>query len=145
MTRLRRNLRLPPNCSGLACEQASRKPNSQPGWAPANPQSPGLKMGTRFQAPRLFCAMPKQPAADSTCDYRRPDASRPPPSHDPAEIEPLDDVVAFQFVDRCGRDDDLAMDDDVAAIGDPDRLVEVLLRHQHGEADALVQFADLGD
>ncbi len=33
-------------------------------------------------------------------------------------------------------DHDLAMDDDVAAIGDPDRLIEVLLRHQHGQADA---------
>ena len=62
-----------------------------------------------------------------------------------AEIEPLDDVVAFQFVDRIGRDHDLAMDDDVAAIGDPDRLIEVLLRHQHRQAETLVELADLGD
>src|SRR5467141_1742230 len=66
-------------------------------------------------------------------------------SCDPAEIEPLDDVVASQFVDRTGRDDDLAMDDDVAAIGDPDRLIEVLLGHQHGQAEMPIELADLGD
>jgi hypothetical protein len=53
-------------------------------------------------------------------------------SCDPAEIEPLDDVVAFQFVDRIGRDDDFTMDDDVTAIRDPDRLIEVLFCHEHG-------------
>src|SRR3979409_1510541 len=66
-------------------------------------------------------------------------------SCDPAEIEPLDDVVASQFVDRTGRDDDLAMDDDVASIGDPDRLIEVLLGHQHGQADMPAEFAELSE
>src|SRR5712671_5317703 len=66
-------------------------------------------------------------------------------SCDPAEIEPLDDIVASQFVDRIGRDDDFTMDDDVTAIGDPDRLVEVLLRHQHRQTEMSVELADLGD
>src|SRR5258705_13559286 len=66
-------------------------------------------------------------------------------SCDPAEIEPLDDVVASQFVDRAGRDDDLAMDNDVTAIGDADRLIEVLLRHEHSETEMLIELADLGD
>ena len=67
------------------------------------------------------------------------------PSDGAAEIEPLDDIVASQLFDRIGRNDDLAMDDDVAAGGDPDRLVEVLLRHQHREAEMPVEFADLAD
>jgi hypothetical protein len=53
-------------------------------------------------------------------------------SCDPAEIEPFDDVVAFQFVDRIGRDNDLAMDNDVTAISDADRLIEILFCHEHG-------------
>src|SRR5580704_4226431 len=67
------------------------------------------------------------------------------PSRDPAEIEPLDDVVASQFVDRIGRDNDLTMDDDVTTISDPDRLIEVLLRHQHRQAEMLIELAYLGD
>src|SRR5689334_5653367 len=50
-----------------------------------------------------------------------------------AQIEPLDDVVALQFVDRRRRDDDFAVDDDVAAAGNPDRLVEVLFSHENGQ------------
>src|SRR5713226_2240324 len=75
MTRSVRSSRLPPSCSGLACAQASPRPNSPPGWAPANPRSPDLKMVTRFRAPRHCCATPRQPAAGFTCGYRRPDAS----------------------------------------------------------------------
>src|SRR4029077_2725162 len=66
-------------------------------------------------------------------------------SYDSAEIEPLDDIVRFQLVDRTGGHRDLAMDDDVAAVGDPDRLVEILFRHQPRQADALLEFADLRD
>src|SRR4051794_3787063 len=53
--------------------------------------------------------------------------------HAPAEIESLHDVVVLQFVDGTGGDDDLAVDYDVTAIGDADRLVEVLFGHQHGQ------------
>src|ERR1700731_1464852 len=66
-------------------------------------------------------------------------------SYDSAEIEPLDDFVAFQFVARTGRDDDLAMDNDITAIRDPDRLIEVLLSHQHRQAEMPIELADLGD
>src|ERR1700682_3743449 len=79
----------------------------------------------------------------------RPDRSAPETlsgqSCDPAEIEPLDDVVASQLVDRIRRNHDLAMDDDVTAAGDADRLIEVLLRHQHRQAETLIELADLGD
>ena len=44
-----------------------------------------------------------------------------------------------------GRDDDFTMDDDVTAIGDPDRLIEVLLRHEHSQTELLIELADLGD
>ena len=74
MMRSRRSSRLPPNCSGLACVQASPRPNSQPGWAPANPPSPGLKTVTRFRVPRRCCAMPRQQAAGSRCGCRPHDA-----------------------------------------------------------------------
>ena len=75
MTRWRRSSGLPPNCSGLACARASPRPNSRPGWAPANPRSPGWKTVVRFRAPRRCCAMPRQPAASFRCGYRRRDAS----------------------------------------------------------------------
>src|SRR5438132_6216367 len=40
---------------------------------------------------------------------------------------------------------DLAVHDDVAAIGDADRLVKVLLCHEHGKAVAVFQLFDLRD
>ncbi len=63
------------SCSGPACAQACRRPSLRPGWAPANPPSRGLKMVTRFRAPRRSCATQKPPAAGSACGYRRLDAS----------------------------------------------------------------------
>src|SRR4051794_25012746 len=66
-------------------------------------------------------------------------------SYRAAKIQSLDDVVALQFVDRLRRHHDLAVHDDVAAAGDPYRLVEVLLGHQHGQAKVLIEFADLRD
>src|SRR4051794_22954520 len=62
-------------------------------------------------------------------------------SGDAAEVEPLDDVVGLQLVDRGGRHRDFAMDDDVAAVGNSDGLVEILLRHQHRQPDPLFQLA----
>jgi hypothetical protein len=44
-------------------------------WAPANRPLPGLKTATPFRAPRHCCATPRQPAANSTCGYRRPEVS----------------------------------------------------------------------
>src|SRR5690348_7873924 len=59
-----------------------------------------------------------------------------------AQIEPLDDIVRLQLVDRIRRHRDLSVDDDVAAIGDTDGLVEILLSHQDGETKALLELAD---
>src|SRR5205823_14282574 len=61
------------------------------------------------------------------------------------EIEPLHQIVLLQLLARPTLELDAAVDDDVAAVGDADRLREVLLGHQHGEADAALQLLDLGD
>ena len=71
MTRSRRSSRLPPSCSGPACGQASPRPNSRTGWAPANPPSLGWKTVTRCRAPRRCCAMPRRREARLACDYWR--------------------------------------------------------------------------
>ena len=57
------------------------------------------------------------------------------------------EIVARKIVnrDRGSGDDDLAMDDDISAVGDPDCLVEVLLRHQDSEIVALLELLDLVD
>src|ERR1051326_158100 len=58
------------------------------------------------------------------------------------EIKLLDQVVVVELVGGAAFEGDLAVDDDVAAVGDADRLVEILLGHQHGERVALLHFAD---
>src|SRR6516164_2890267 len=59
------------------------------------------------------------------------------------EIEPLDDIVGLQFLDGSCRNRDLAMDDNISAVGNADRLVEVLFRHEHGQPKTLLELADL--
>ncbi len=66
-------------------------------------------------------------------------------SCDATEIELLDDVVGVEFGHGLRRNRDLAMHDDVAAVGDADRLMEILLRHKHGEPELVLQVADGGD
>src|SRR5580700_7488494 len=58
------------------------------------------------------------------------------------EIELAHELVVVEFFGRAAFEGDPAVDDDVAAVGDADRLVEVLLGHQHGQAEALLQFLD---
>ena len=73
--RLLANPKVKAEYDALAPEFEIAAENLRPGWAPANPPSRGLKMVTRFQAPRRSCATQKPPAANSACGYRRPDAS----------------------------------------------------------------------
>src|SRR6185436_6647979 len=61
-----------------------------------------------------------------------------------AEIIIFHQVVLLQLP-HPALEHDLAVHDDVAAIGDADRLVEVLLRHQHRQAVFVLQLLDLGD
>src|SRR5207253_9188945 len=79
--------------------------------------------------------------------------SRTPPSptapraeeHLDAEVVLLDELVLPQLLRASPLELDAPVDDDVAAIGDLGRLIEVLLGHQHGQAIALFQLADLRD
>jgi len=109
---LARSSRLSPNCSGLACARACPRPNSRPGWAPANPPSPGWKTVTRFPAPRRCCAMPRRPAASFRCGYRRRDAPRGirQPNHVFARSEATkQSILSFWSPDgllRSARNDD---------------------------------------
>jgi hypothetical protein len=59
---------------GARLRQVSPRPNWLPAWAPASQRSPDLKVANRCRARRPSCAMPKRPAASSTCGYRRLDA-----------------------------------------------------------------------
>src|SRR5579864_6215634 len=61
------------------------------------------------------------------------------------QIEFADQLVVVERVGRVARKGDLAVDDDIATIGDADRLGEVLLGHEHGELVALLQLLDLVD
>src|SRR5580693_9286224 len=58
------------------------------------------------------------------------------------EIELLDQIVVVEFVSRAAFEGDLAVNDDIAAVGNADRLGEVLLRHQHGERITLFHLVD---
>src|SRR5262245_23199834 len=61
------------------------------------------------------------------------------------QIVSLHQLVLTQLARVAALELDLAVDDDVAAIRDLRRLVEVLLGHEHGELVALLQLLDLGD
>src|SRR5579859_2073844 len=87
---------------------------------------------------RIVCGsgvqMPRRMAGDPG-DFSSARGSQP-------EIKLLDQVVVVELVGGAAFERDLAVDDDVAAVGDADRLVEILLGHQHGERVALFHFAD---
>src|SRR5215510_8968691 len=61
------------------------------------------------------------------------------------QIKLLDQIVVVELLGRAALERDLAVHDDVAAIGDAQCLREVLLRHQHGELVALLELLDLLD
>src|SRR6516165_7362153 len=61
------------------------------------------------------------------------------------QIEFADQLVVVELVGGAALEGDLAVDDDIAAIGDADGLVEVLLGHQHGELMAFLELLDLFD
>src|SRR5262245_29983982 len=60
------------------------------------------------------------------------------------EVEALHQLVVAKRVGVLALEHDLAVHDDVAAVGDTDRLLEVLLRHQHGEVEFVFQLLDHG-
>ena len=56
------------------------------------------------------------------------------------QIKFLDQIVVVELIHRAALECDLAVDDDVAAVGDADRLGEILLRHQDGQANSAASF-----
>src|SRR6516225_9694729 len=73
-------------------------------------------------------------------------ASRPQPTCAPRlqpEIKFPDQLVVVELVGGAAFEGDLAVDDDVTAVGDAQRLREVLLRHQHGELVLVLELLDL--
>src|SRR5215510_12332257 len=62
-----------------------------------------------------------------------------------AEVVLLDQLVLPELLRALSLELDATVDDDVAAVGDLGRLVEVLLGHQHGQLIALLELADLRD
>src|SRR5262245_39120536 len=62
-----------------------------------------------------------------------------------SEVVLLHQLVLAQLTRALALELDLAVDDDVAAVGDLGRLVEVLLGHQHRELALLLQLLDLRD
>src|SRR5262247_2416346 len=59
-----------------------------------------------------------------------------------AEVVLLDELVLAKLVRAPALELDLAVHDDVAAIRDLRGLVEVLLRHEHGELALLLELLD---
>src|SRR5581483_9704778 len=113
--------------------------------APSATHSSARKRGTgttpsapRHASPRPARPMtaPYMPTGRWRTDWR---ASLRP------QVVALDQRVLLQLGHRPALEHDLAVDDDVAAAGDADRLVEVLLGHEHRETVLVLQLLDLGD
>src|SRR3974390_1530703 len=58
------------------------------------------------------------------------------------QIELTNEIVVVELVSGAAFESDLAVHDDVAAIGDADGLCKVLLGHQHGELVMLLELLD---
>src|SRR5262249_28478992 len=56
------------------------------------------------------------------------------------EIKLPDQIVVVELLGGLALERDLAVDDHVAAVGDAQRLGEILLRHQHREIVLLLEF-----
>src|SRR5262245_41168528 len=63
----------------------------------------------------------------------------------PPQIQLPDQIIVVELLGGFALERDLAVDDDVAAVGDAKRLGEILLRHQHRELVLLLEFPDRVD
>src|ERR1700758_3425199 len=86
-----------------------------------------------------LCAMNRFPAPISMC---RCNSCQ---SRLQTQIELLDQIVVVKFFGGLPFECDLAVDDDIATVGDPDRLVEILLGHQNRQRVALFHLRDCID
>src|SRR6266851_282927 len=62
-----------------------------------------------------------------------------------SHIKLSDEFIVVQLGGRVAGENDLAMDDHIATIGDGERLVKILLGHQHSQPLLLLQLLDLRD
>src|SRR6266852_4813405 len=95
------------------------------------------------QPPRSSERVPRGRGAPS----RTPPAPPAPRAEEQldAEVVLLHELVLSELLRGPALELDLAVDDDVAAVGDLRRLVEVLLGHQDRQVLSLLQLADLAD
>src|SRR5215831_11336012 len=89
----------------------------------------------RIAAPRI---------QGSVADWVRKLKSGMAPALEP-HVELVDQLVVGEVLARAALVLDLPVHDHVTAVGDADRLVEVLLGHEDGQAVALLQLPDLVD
>src|SRR5439155_25555039 len=61
------------------------------------------------------------------------------------QVEFPHQLIVVELFGVAAFEGDLAVHDDIAAIGDAYRLVEVLFGHQHGQLEPFLQFLDLVD
>src|SRR5882672_8075110 len=88
-------------------------------------------------------AAPRIQGSVEVC-VRKPRSGIAPPILE-AHVQLVDQLVVREVLARAALVLDLAVHDHVAAVGDADRLVEVLLGHEDGEPVALLQLPDLVD
>src|SRR5215831_4913008 len=58
------------------------------------------------------------------------------------QVKLLDQIVVVELFRRAAFDGDPAVHDYVAAVGDADGLREILLRHQYGELELVLELFD---
>src|SRR5947208_3326112 len=58
------------------------------------------------------------------------------------QIKFFDQIVVVELIGRSALKSDLAVNNDIATVGDPDGLVKILLGHQHGKRIALLHFGN---
>src|SRR5260370_37927776 len=92
---------------------------------------------TRDRRTREFRGAPAAVAARR----RRDDVKTPSQT----QIEFANELVVVELFGGAAFEGDLAVDDDITAVGDADGLVEVLLGHQHRQLVEVLQFLDLLD
>src|ERR1043165_2468817 len=105
-------------------------------WPP--PCSAAVFADIRRNGGILPCATSRFRTPISTCRCNEPRAKL----RLQAQIEFFDQIVVVEFFGGSAFECDLAVDNDIAAVGDADGLIEVLLGHQHRERIALLHLRD---
>src|SRR5262245_39127260 len=108
----------------------------------ATPDSRAASAAHRPAAPAPTISSGTWASKTTSRDDRTSLMRRPWDPHSHPEIELADQVVVVELVGGAALEGDLAVHDDVAGIGDAQRLGEILLGHEHGELVALLELLD---